>query len=138
MSNPTITIIGRIGTDPEFRSFSTSENVKFRVITSDRRKNENGIWEDVNTSGWNIVAWGKLAESCKDLIEKGQEVFILGSIKEDTWSDKDGNQRKTMEVNASSIAISTFQIQKAAKSAPRAQASEQLVGAGSNSWDSTF
>jgi single-strand DNA-binding protein len=81
VSNPNITVIGRIGTDPEFRSFGTSENVKFRVITSDRRKSDNGLWEDVNTSGWNVVAWGKLAESCKNLIEKGQEVFILGSIK---------------------------------------------------------
>lgn len=126
MSNPTITIVGRIGTEPEFRSFGTSENVKFRVITSDRRKNENGVWEDANTSGWSIVAWGKLAESCKNLIEKGQEVFILGSIKEDTWTDKEGNQRKSMEVNASNIAISTFQIQK---SASKANSSEELVSA---------
>jgi single-strand DNA-binding protein len=123
MSNPTITIVGRIGTEPEFRSFGTSENVKFRVITSDRRKNENGVWEDANTSGWSIVAWGKLAESCKNLIE---EVFILGSIKEDTWTDKEGNQRKSMEVNASNIAISTFQIQK---SASKSNSSEELVSA---------
>jgi single-strand DNA-binding protein len=133
MSNPTITIIGRIGTDPEFRSFGTSENVKFRVITSDRRKTESGVWEDTNTSGWNIVAWGKLAESCKDLIEKGQEVFILGSIKEDIWTDKEGNNRKSIEVNASNIAVSTYAIQKAAKSTR----TEDLVSSGS-SWDQPF
>jgi single-strand DNA-binding protein len=133
MSNPTITIIGRIGTDPEFRSFGNSENVKFRVITSDRRKTESGVWEDANTSGWNIVAWGKLAESCKDLVEKGQEVFILGSIKEDIWTDKEGNNRKSIEVNASNIAVSTYAIQKAAKSTR----TEDLVSSGS-SWDQPF
>jgi single-strand DNA-binding protein len=134
MSNPTITIIGRVGTDPEFRSFGNSENVKFRVITSDRRKNENGVWEDNNTSGWNIVAWGKLAESCKNLIEKGQEVFILGAIREDSWTDKEGNNRKTIEVNASNIAVSTYAIQKAGKSVN----SDELVGAGASSWDTPF
>jgi len=134
MSNPTVTIIGRVGTEPEFRSFGSSENIKFRVITSDRRKNENGIWEDNNTSGWNVVAWGKLAESCKNLIEKGQEVFILGSIREDSWTDKEGNNRKTIEVNASNIAVSTFAIQKAGKSAK----SEDLVGSSSSSWDTPF
>ena len=134
MSNPTITIIGRIGTEPEFRSFGTSENVKFRVITSDRRKNENGIWEDNNTSGWNIIAWGKLAESCKNLIEKGQEVSILGSIREDSWTDKEGNSRKTIEVNASNIAVSTFAIQKAGSPAR----TEDLVSSSNSSWDTPF
>jgi single-strand DNA-binding protein len=134
MSNPTVTIIGRVGTEPEFRSFGSSENIKFRVITSDRRKNENGIWEDNNTSGWNVVAWGKLAESCKNLIEKGQEVFILGSIREDSWTDKEGNNRKTIEVNASNIAVSTFAIQKAGKSAK----SEDLAGSSNSSWDTPF
>lgn len=134
MSNPTVTIIGRVGTEPEFRSFGSSENVKFRVITSDRRKNEDGIWEDNNTSGWNVVAWGKLAESCKNIIEKGQEVFILGSIREDSWTDKEGNNRKTIEVNASNIAVSTFAIQKAGKSVK----SEEFANSSSSPWDAPF
>lgn len=135
MSNPTTTIIGRIGTDPEFKTFGDRAIVKFRVITSDRRKNDNGVWEDLNTSGWNIVAWGSLAESCKNIIEKGQEVIVMGSMKEDSWTDKDGNPRKTTEVNASSIAVSTYAIQKAATKVTQL---EDLVGSSSTSWDTPF
>jgi single-strand DNA-binding protein len=135
MSNPDITIIGRLAADPEFKSFGSGTVAKFRVITSDRRKNEDGKWEDINTSGWNVAAWNNLAESTKDLLQKGQEVVIIGSIKEDTWTDKEGNSRKSTEVNASNIAVTTYSIQKAARNS-----SQDLspVTSGPTAWDDTF
>lgn len=114
MSNPSITIVGRIGTDPEFKNFGGNNIVKFRLITSDRRKNEDGKWEDVNTSGWNIAAWNNIAESCKNVLQKGQEVVVIGTAKEDSWTDSSGLTRKSVEINASNIAVSTYSIQKAA------------------------
>jgi len=134
MSNPDITIKGRIGTDPEYKNFGGSNIVKFRVITSDRRKKEDGNWEDVNTSGWNIVGWNRVAESSKNILEKGQEVIIMGSMKEDSWTDKEGNARKTTEINASNIAVTTYSIQKAAGKS----AEPELVGAGRTTWDQPF
>ena len=135
MSNPNITIVGRIGTDPEFKNFGGNNIVKFRVITSDRRKTDDGKWEDVNTSGWNIVGWNKLAESSQNILEKGQEVIIIGSMKEDSWTDKDGNNRKTTEINASNIAVTTYSIQKAGKSV---QPEMATAGSPSRTWDNTF
>jgi single-strand DNA-binding protein len=135
MSNPNITIVGRIGVDPEYKNFGGNNIVKFRVITSDRRKTDDGRWEDVNTSGWNIVGWNKLAESSQNILEKGQEVIIIGSMKEDSWTDKDGNARKTTEITASNIAVTTYSIQKVAKTSE-----PQLVSSGSPgaTWDNTF
>ena len=133
MSNPEITIIGRLAADPEFKEFGNGTIAKFRVITSDRRKNEDGNWVDINTSGWNIVAWNNLAESCRNVIAKGQEVVVIGSIKEDSWTDKEGTTRKTVEVNASSVAVTTYAVQRAAKkNAPHQE--RQLVEA-SSPWD---
>jgi single-strand DNA-binding protein len=135
MSNPTLTIIGRVATEPEYRNFGNSTVVKFRVLTSDRRKDEDGNWQDVNTSGWNISAWNTLADSCKNILQKGQELVIMGAIKEDAWTDKEGNNRKTVEITASNIAVSTYSIQRAAKSSP-----EPVAAGGTNiaSWDETF
>jgi single-strand DNA-binding protein len=115
MGNPDITVIGRLAADPEFKNFGGNSIAKFRVITSDRRKNEDGKWEDVNTSGWNVAAWNNVADSCKGILEKGQEVVVFGTIKEDLWTDKEGNNRKSVEINASNVAVSTYSIQKAAK-----------------------
>ena len=135
MSNPEITIVGRIGTEPEYKTFGGNNILKFRVITSDRRKTDDGRWEDVNTSGWNIVGWNKLAESSKNVLEKGQEVIIVGTMKEDSWTDKDGNNRKTTEVTASNIGVTMYSVQKSAKSSE-----PQLVssGASGNTWDTAF
>jgi single-strand DNA-binding protein len=135
MSNPNVTIIGRLAADPEFKSFGSNSVAKFRVITSDRRKNEDGKWEDINTSGWNVVAWNNAADSCKNILEKGQEVIVIGVMKEDLWTDKEGNNRKSIEVNASTIAVTTYSIQRAAKGAP-----QEYAGAspGPTAWDETF
>ena len=135
MSNPEITIVGRIGTDPEYKTFGGNNILKFRVITSDRRKTDDGRWEDVNTSGWNIVGWNKLAESSKNVLEKGQEVIIVGTMKEDSWTDKEGNNRKTTEITASNIAVTMYSIQKAGKSPE-----PELVGATASgmTWEKPF
>ena len=135
MSNPEITIVGRIGTEPEYKTFGGNNIVKFRVITSDRRKTEDGKWEDVNTSGWNIVGWNKLAESSKNVLEKGQEVIVVGTMKEDSWTDKDGNNRKTTEITASNIAVTMYSIQKTSKSAEPQLTSASATG---NTWDTAF
>jgi single-strand DNA-binding protein len=123
MSNPNLTIIGRIGTDPEFKTYNGTPVVKFRVITSDRRKNEQGQWEDVNTSGWNVSAWNNVADSAKGTLKKGQEVIIMGNMKEDTWKDNEGNPRRSVEIKANSIGISTYSVKK------------ELGGTAKNDWD---
>jgi single-strand DNA-binding protein len=123
MSNPNLTIIGRIGTDPEFKTYNGTPVVKFRVITSDRRKNEQGQWEDVNTSGWNVSAWNNVADSAKGTLKKGQEVIIMGNMKEDTWKDNEGNPRRSVEIKANSIGISTYSVKK------------ELGGTTKNDWD---
>jgi single-strand DNA-binding protein len=135
MSNPEITIVGRIGTEPEYKSFGGNNILKFRIITSDRRKTDDGRWEDVNTSGWNVVGWNKLAESSKNVLEKGQEVIVVGTMKEDSWTDKEGNNRKTTEITASNIAVTMYSVQKAGK-----RSEPELVGATASgpTWDSAF
>ena len=131
MSNPDITIIGRLAGDPEFKNFGSNTAAKFRIVTSDRRKNEDGNWVDINTSGWNVVAWNGLADSCKNVLAKGQEVIVIGSIKEDSWTDRDGNSRKTVEVSASKVAVTTYEVQRTAKN----KVFEGSVSNGPYSWD---
>lgn len=114
MSNPNITITGRLAADPEYRDFGSNNVAKFRIITSDRRKRDDGSWEDINTSGWRVSAWNNLATSCKNILQKGQEVVVTGTIHEDSWEDKEGNSRKSVEVKASMVAVSTYAIQKTA------------------------
>jgi single-strand DNA-binding protein len=110
MSNPTVTIVGRIGIDPEAVG---SNGLRFRVATNDRVKNEaTGEWEDKNTSWWTVKAWRRLAEQSKDVLKKGQEVIVVGRLYEESWTDKEGAKRTSYEINAESIAVTTFSLSK--------------------------
>ena len=110
MANPIITIVGRVGSEPETVG---SNGLRFRVATNDRVKNDvTGEWEDKNTSWWTVKAWRTLAEQSKSVIKKGMEVIIVGKIYEDTWTDKDGVKRSSYEINADSISVTAYTLSK--------------------------
>ena len=110
MSNPIITIVGRVGSDPEAVG---SNGLRFRVATNDRVKNDNtGQWEDKNTSWWTVKAWRTLADQSKSVIKKGMEVIIVGKIYEDTWTDKEGVKKSSYEINADSISVTAYTLSK--------------------------
>jgi single stranded DNA-binding protein len=109
MSNPNIIISGRIGTDVESRKMNDGTlKVKFRVISSDRKKNESGQWEDKDTSGWTVVAWDNLATKALSSLYKGELITVQGSIKEVSWLDQEGNTKRSTETRASEISVNIY------------------------------
>lgn len=126
--NPKVTLVGRIGTQPEKVG---SNGMRFRVVTADRSKNEQtGQWEEKNTSWWTIKAWRGLAEQAK-VLQKGQEVIIIGTIAEENWTDNSGNARTSYEITADSIAVTTFSLSK-----PSQVVETPLVAStGPSAWD---
>lgn len=114
--NPKITIVGRLGKDPEAVGQS---GARFTVATKDRVKNEKtGQWEDRDTSWWTVKAWKTLAQQAMSSLKKGQEVIIVGTIYQENWKDANGNARSSYEVNAESIAITTYSVSKEMSSSP--------------------
>ena len=107
-SNPTIYVNGRVGTNIEIRDVGSSKVARFRVVTNDRRKNDQGIWEDVNTSGWNIAAWDKLALKVVAHLEKGDPIMVYGRIFDDSWVDGEGNKRFSTEIRAEDIGLNVL------------------------------
>ena len=109
MSNPTVTMTGRIGADPT----TIGSGLRLRVVTNDRAKNpENGEWEDKDTSWFTVKLWGRLAEQSKPVLKKGQEVTIVGTIYEENWTDSEGNKRTGYAVKAETIAVTPYSISK--------------------------
>jgi len=109
--NPEITLVGRLGTEPE-RIGTTG--IRFRVVTSDRVKNEQGEWVDKDTSWWTVKMWNKAAEQAMSTVKKGQEVIIRGTIYQDTWVDKnDGTNKSSYDVRGESIGVTSYSLAKA-------------------------
>ncbi len=89
-----VILVGRLGKDPEIRSTPNGNSVaKFSLATDDRYTDKSGEKQE-RTEWHNIVAWGKLAEICGQYLRKGKLIYIEGSIRTDSWDDKETGQKK--------------------------------------------
>jgi single-strand DNA-binding protein len=89
-----VILVGRLGKDPEMRSTPGGQTVaKFTIATDERYTDKNGEKQE-RTEWHNIVAWAKLAEICGQYLRKGKLVYIEGSLRTDSWEDKETKQKK--------------------------------------------
>src|SRR5918993_1202469 len=89
-----VILVGRLGKDPEIRSTPNGMTVaKFTMATDDRWTDRAGEKQE-RTEWHNIAAWGKLGEICGQYLRKGKLVYIEGSIRTDSWDDKESGQKK--------------------------------------------
>ncbi|HEX7830479.1 MAG TPA: single-stranded DNA-binding protein [Thermoanaerobaculia bacterium] len=89
-----VIIVGRLGKDPEMRSTPSGTSVaRFTVATDEKFTDRNGEKQE-RTEWHNITAWGKLGEICGQYLRKGKLVYIEGSIRTDSWDDKESGQKK--------------------------------------------
>jgi single-strand DNA-binding protein len=89
-----VILIGRLGKDPEIRSTPSGTSVaRFSMATDERFTDRNGEKQE-RTEWHNIVAWGKLAEICGQYLKKGKLIYIDGSIRTDSWDDKETGVKK--------------------------------------------
>ena len=93
-----IQLIGQLGNDPELRHTSGGNSVcRLSVATSEKYK-------DKETTTWHTVnVWGKQAEACSKYLGKGKKVYVEGSLRANTFTDKQGIKRTTLEVTAESV-----------------------------------
>jgi len=89
-----VILVGRLGKDPEIRSTAGGQTVaRFSLATDDKYTDRSGEKQE-RTEWHNIVAWAKLAEICGQYLRKGKLVYIEGSIRTDTWDDKETGQKR--------------------------------------------
>lgn len=102
MSLNKVMIIGRLGNNPELKTFSTGNTVaNFSVATSENWQKDGEKQE--RTEWHRIVVWGKMADICGKYLSKGSSVYVEGSLQTRSWEDKDGQKRYTTEVNAQRV-----------------------------------
>ncbi len=97
-----VIIAGNLTKDPVFRQTTNGTPVVNFTIASNRKYKNDGKWqEDVCYVG--IVAWNKLADSCKDRLRKGSAVLIDGELQSRSWKNDDGHNRSIVEIKARRI-----------------------------------
>ncbi|MGM9605002.1 MAG: single-stranded DNA-binding protein [Faecousia sp.] len=97
-----IVIMGRLTRDPELRRTGSGIAVTSFSVAVDRDfgKNENGERE---TDFIDCVAWRQTGEFVSKYFTKGSMVVVSGRLQIRSWTDKDGNKRRTAEVVADNV-----------------------------------
>ena len=97
-----IVIMGRLTRDPELRRTGSGIAVASFSVAVDRDfgKNENGEKE---TDFIDCVAWRQTGEFVSKYFTKGRMIVVSGRLQVRSWTDKDGNKRRTAEVVADNV-----------------------------------
>jgi single-strand DNA-binding protein len=103
MSFNKIIIVGNLGRDPELRYTPQGVAVcDFSMATNEKKRDKSGELQEVAT-WFRITLWRNQAENAAKYLKKGSQVYIEGRLSQEEWTDRDGNTRQTLSVQASEM-----------------------------------
>lgn len=100
-NDTTLTVIGNLTADPELRFTQSGHAVASFTIAStprqfDKQANE---WRDGEALFMRCSIWRDAAENVAESLEKGARVIAQGNLVQRSFTDRDGNNRTSIELN---------------------------------------
>lgn len=138
-----VILIGRLGKEPEIRHTQTGEIIANIVVATSDRWRDRASGETKEITEWHRVAlFRQQAEIARQYMKKGTQVYVEGSLKTRKWQDRNGQDRYTTEINATSVNLlgKREDVEAApgggmtTERLPARQELQPLHGAGKNSW----
>lgn len=94
-----VMLIGNLTRDPNLRFTASNTAVcSFGIATNRSFTPSDGGEKQERTEYHNVVAWGKLAQICDDLLGKGDKIYVEGRLQTRDWKTEDGAERRVTEV----------------------------------------
>ncbi len=95
-------VLGNVGKEPELKYTANGNAVcNFSVAVNEtymqgEERKERVYW-------YNVVAWGKQAETLTQYLEKGRQIFLQGKMQTRSWEAPDGGKRYMTELVVSNF-----------------------------------
>lgn len=93
MSVNVVTLVGRVGGDPDVKYFE-SGSVVCNLTLAVRRRTK----RDDQPDWFNLELWGKNAEVAANYVRKGSLIGVSGSLKFDQWQDRNTGATRSKPV----------------------------------------
>ncbi|EPG9696411.1 single-stranded DNA-binding protein [Klebsiella aerogenes] len=94
-----VIIVGRLGQDPEVRyAPSGAAFANITVATSEQWRDKQTGEQKEQTEWHRVVISGKLAEIAGEYLCKGSEVYLEGKLRTRKWTDHNGVDKYTTEI----------------------------------------
>lgn len=126
MSNSPITLCGNLTDDPELRFTPNGTAVcNIRMAVNDSYRDSSGEWQEKLNGFFQVTVWRNQAESCGQVLKKGNRIVVKGLLRNRSYEDKEGATRWVAEVTADEIGYSLLwhHLKNQDKSAPATQTS---------------
>lgn len=118
-----VILVGHLGADPETRYTAGGDAVcNIRLATSESWKDKASGEKREITEWHRVVFYRKLAEIADQYLKKGSQVYLEGRIKTRKWTDKDGQDRYTTEIEATEMQMLGGRVDGGQRSAPAGDA----------------
>lgn len=105
-----ITIVGRLGRDPEMRYTPSGQAVTSFNVATDRQYTDANGQKVKETTWFRVSVWGKQAETTNQYLKKGLMVLVDGRLTPDpktggprVWKRQDGTEGASFEISANSV-----------------------------------
>lgn len=99
-----VTLIGRLGADPEVRYMPSGGAVANISLATNFRWKDKQTGEKKESTEWHrVVFFNRLAEIVGEYLKKGGQVYIEGRLKTRKWQDQNGHDRYTTEIVATEM-----------------------------------
>jgi single-strand DNA-binding protein len=96
-------IIGRLVRDAELSYTQSGYAMAKMSLASSKSKKVGDSWQD-ESHFFDLVMWGKRAESLQQYLTKGQQVGVQYSLTQDRW-EKDGQKRSKVTLTVDNIQL---------------------------------
>jgi single-strand DNA-binding protein len=94
MSVASITIVGRLGRDPEVRLTQSGKQITSASVAVSHK--------DKGSTWFEIAAWDNMGRWLVEA-QKGDQVFVVGDLEQQTYTKKDGTSGSKLSVTARAI-----------------------------------
>ena len=102
-----VMVIGWLDEDPEVRQTPSGRPVaSFSLSTARSWTNSEGDRKE-ETEWFNVIAWGSLADVCRDHLTMGHQVYVEGRLHTRGWDDEHGRKNFRTEIVAQEILVLT-------------------------------
>lgn len=119
-----VTLVGHLGKSPETKYFPTGgSSTTFTLATSVHWVDKSTGEKKEKTEWHRIVAYNKIGENAQQFLNKGDLVYVEGSLQTRTYQDATGVERYIVEIVAN-----TIRYLRNAKSSSNPVAKEESIG----------
>ena len=94
-----VILVGRLGADPDVRYMPSGDAVaNVTIATSESWKDRNTGEKQERTEWHKVVFFGKVAETVKQYLHKGSQIYVEGKLRTRKYQAQDGSDRYMTEV----------------------------------------